>query len=343
MDIKRRNVLAGSLGAAGAFGLPIKAGADGRLYGRPGSISDGSRDALEARNLLQLPLARANLPPQIWDQLLISGELWARVVTDTAEARRFRADPDGYLLKAGIDPALLASHHSEVAVLRAIIEPEVLESARSGDYRRFARAARRALDTNPTPSRLKRKLVAYLESHREKLERHLAVVVRHAREQGDEVPAMPASIRDIRRLQELVRMPLQGTGIAEVNVVVDINFAVNFNVLAIALALALAAVAVGLAVFGEIPAPIVAKASSRIANLDPELMKDFNQTVEVAVLLGHDNFVLDAVKDLIDVETDAFLQALQEVGIVVIEEAERPEALQVLQRISYRRAGLAAA
>ncbi|MEM9388173.1 MAG: hypothetical protein AAGA68_24185 [Pseudomonadota bacterium] len=339
MDKTRRGILKGSIGAFGAVGLPLSAGADGRLYGVPVSVT-GTETGGKHADLLRLQMARANVPTAVWDEVLLSGELWANVLLDADETKKFRADPDQYLLDAGIDPSLMVSSHSEVQVLRAITDQGVLEAAAKGDYQLFAQTLRDTLSTHPVPSVLKWNLVQYFERNRKQIEGTIQRIKARADALGEPIEGDVESLTDLRRLQQLVGMPLQGTGISEVSVLIDFVVNVNFGVISIAAVLVLVVAGAGVIVAIDIPGPISDKMNNRLANLDPELIRDFDQAVQVAAMLGQENFIVDAAKEVIDVETEAVLDAFQEVGIVQIDEKDRAEAVALLQKFSYQRAGL---
>ena len=156
-------------------------------------------------------------------------------------------------------------------------------------------------------------------------------------------------IGKLRRLQEIVDAPLQGTGLADtvalLNVYVFINFSI-FSIGFLAVAIFIAASTfflVTVAGSGAAPKPIGLDGalSDRLSALDPELVRNVEITVKAAKLLGQENFVKSALQETARLEATAVVEALEKVGLFTIDPSHRDEAFRLIGDLYLDSAGLA--
>jgi hypothetical protein len=149
---------------AGAVPRALAPGDDGkrRLYGVPDSVRP--RTPLE-HDLARFSLARTDLPPDTWRDVVALGFLAQDVFDRPEVARAFSRDPAGYLRAVGLEDVALDPESVEVKVALALGDPEVraaIEADSPGQF--LAALERRGLLHSPEPSQLASRLAAHLEA-----------------------------------------------------------------------------------------------------------------------------------------------------------------------------------
>lgn len=148
----------------GSTGTPPGAG---RVYGVPESVAP--RTPLE-HNLLRLSLARTDVPPEAW-QDVVALSLLAQDVFDNPEvAGTFTRDPAAYLKAIGLSDVRLDPGAAEVKVALALGDPEIRAAIGRDDPRAFLEALEsRGLLRSPEPSQLAQRIGAQLDDLRTRL------------------------------------------------------------------------------------------------------------------------------------------------------------------------------
>ena len=121
-------------GATGATSLLGSKGKKRRVYGIPDSVRP--RTPLE-HDLARYSLARTDLPPQAWRDV-VALSLLAQDVFDNPEvARAFSRDSRGYLRSVGLEDVDLDPNAVEVKVALALGDPELRAAVDRNDPRAF--------------------------------------------------------------------------------------------------------------------------------------------------------------------------------------------------------------
>jgi hypothetical protein len=167
--IKRGSIGLGAavVGAGGAGRLLHPGDGKRRVYGIPDSVK--RRTPLE-RNLVRYSLARTDLPPGTWDDL-VALSLLAQDVFDHPEvAQAFARNPQGYLRTIGLDEVALDPKATEVKVALALGDPEVRAAILNDDPRAFLQVIEnRGLLRNPEPSQIASRLSEQIEAVKARL------------------------------------------------------------------------------------------------------------------------------------------------------------------------------
>ena len=167
--IKRGSIGLGAavVGAGGAGRLFHPGDGKRRVYGIPDSVK--RRTPLE-RNLVRYSLARTDLPPGTWDDL-VALSLLAQDVFDHPEvAQAFARNPQGYLRTIGLDEVALDPRATEVKVALALGDPDVRAAIQNDDPRAFLQVIEnRGLLRNPEPSQIASRLSEQIEAVKARL------------------------------------------------------------------------------------------------------------------------------------------------------------------------------
>jgi hypothetical protein len=162
--LKRSSIGLGAAvaGVAGAGRILAGDGTRGRIYGIPDSVRP--RPVLE-HNLARLSLARTDIPPEAWQDVVALSLLAQDVFDNPDVARAFSRDPRGYLQTIGLDDVRLDPQAAEVKVALALGDPDVHDAVERGDPKAFLRAIEvRGLLSSPDPSQIAARLTAQLAS-----------------------------------------------------------------------------------------------------------------------------------------------------------------------------------
>ncbi|WKB56174.1 hypothetical protein [Eleftheria terrae] len=367
--MKRRRIL----GAIGTLGIPGVANA-GRLYGTPASVTGPI--VASANPPLRLSLDSASLPAGVADDLTIFGTLWGRVLGEPEERRRFHRDPGGYLLANGIPDSLLTARDQEVKVLAALCNEELLAASVRGDYKEFLaqlsslglvrsgsrsvlkQRVRDVLKRNASEMRLPATSLAQLGSESGELKRFL---------QSKEVQFLSGEMAPTEEAVAAVPVAIA----AIVVVYISVATAVTVSILAgvhISVAVAVAVVASegcmdntlkGPLFAGPVTGPITAQQGrsererliersfaerallgKRMLALDPARLAEAQQTARIARMLEKDDFVLEANRQLVRDEIEAFVSAAEELNLLSIPSGRRAAVMQAMKQLALRVAGL---
>lgn len=340
MKLSRRGVIsiAGAATAA-SISLPLIARNDGRLYGTPTSVTGPRRIDAISDTLMRLPLTRNDVPKIVWDELIVASSLWSDVLGDPEEASAFSSSPHDYLSSRGISPDLLDGQNLEVQLLKVVMHPGVQHAAATQDYDTFIEHIRTVVGVYPSSEKLSGILAKRIEEHRADIEQAMQRIA-----QGSpEISLSATEIGKLRRLKEIMDAPVQGTGLADTVALLNIWVFINFGLMAIAGVLVTLWVIASpfLWISGDSPQAIgLDKAlSDRLSSFDKELVDDLEITTKAARLLGQNNFVERAIKELIMTEATAITEALERAGLVTIDQLHRDEALRLVGELYLSSAG----
>jgi hypothetical protein len=166
--MKRRSFI--KKGAAGLTFLAVGAVRAGdkcdtekkrRVFGVPDSVR---RTTPAERNLIRYSLARTDLPPMVWDEMVALGLLARDVFDDPGVAQAFSRDPGGYLESIGLPEVGLDPNTAEVKAALALGDPGVRRALERDDPAEFLRVLEdRGLLRNPEPSQLAAELTRHIE------------------------------------------------------------------------------------------------------------------------------------------------------------------------------------
>jgi hypothetical protein len=168
--MKRRSFI--KKGAAGltflAIGAGARAGQPGgakgkrrRLYGIPDSIRASTP---AERNLVRYSLARTDLPPAVWDEVVALAALAGDVFDNPEAALAFSRDPGRYLEARGLAEVTLDPETVEVKTALALGDPEIRRALERDDAERFLQALLdRGLLQAPESSQLAGALAQHIE------------------------------------------------------------------------------------------------------------------------------------------------------------------------------------
>ena len=154
-------------GAAGLRGLSGAGPGAGRVYGVPDSVRP--RTPLE-HNLLRLALARTEVPPDAWQDVVALSLLAQDVFDDPRVARAFTRDPAAYLKTIGLEDVRLDPEAVEVKVALALGDPDIREAIQRDDARAFVQALEgRGLIRSPEPSQIAQHIGSQMETIKARL------------------------------------------------------------------------------------------------------------------------------------------------------------------------------
>jgi len=168
--MKRRSFI--RKGAAGLTYLAVGAGrgresgagkgkGERRLYGMPDSVR---RTTPAERNLVRYSLARSDLPPAVWDDVVALSVLARDVLENPEVAQAFSRGPGRYLAAIGIDEVALDPKTIEVRLALALGDPAIRRALEQDDPAAFLQALEeRGLLQSVEPSRLAEELTRHIE------------------------------------------------------------------------------------------------------------------------------------------------------------------------------------
>lgn len=359
----------------GSLGVPQLATGTS-LYGTPVSLVRRPLNALNAP--LRLSLAESNIPSELWNSLSSLGSLWERILTDPDEKHLFQRDPAGYLESRGVPRSILNARDQEVTMLLAVCDENVLRSSIRGDYKEFLGqlAALGVVKTGP-PSALKARAIEVLRHDTTKFTENTKLFsggMDSSRFKAllgtNEIQYIYSQIAPSVDQVAIAAVPVAIAAIivAYVSIVTTVTVAILAGVyISVAVASAIVASA-GCALdnegqwplFAGPPAgPITASTrqnareaqadrefvermllTKRMMAMDPLALAEAQKTARIARLLKQDKFVMEANRQLIRDEIDAFIGAAEEMRLIAIPEATRTHVLDAMKNLSIRSAGL---
>lgn len=368
--MKRRTIL-------GSIGVVVVTPAGGTaLYGTPASITGpvGS-----TKDMLFLPLSGTNIPAQTLGDIKKYQALWTTVFADAVTRSDFRRDPGKYLRQEMLPPAALGHNDSEVRLLQALSDDEILATSMRGDYKGFlARLNELGLVQRGAPSNLKRRVMEAMKQNMPEI-----------RDQAKALSTNPDSyLKDLLESKELrylysqltpsieqvamvaVPVAIAAIVVTYISVAVGVTVAIMAGVY-ISIAVSMGVVASGgdhgfnhlgmdfqlASSNGGGPPSNWTSRSDRQRNidhgmatrlligkrmlaLDPERLREAQVVSRAARLLKQHAFVLEANRQLVRDEIGAFVAAAEEINLISIPLATRQEVIQAMEQLALRAAAL---
>lgn len=131
--MRRREFIRGAALSGVALSLPV-ANAGNRLYGKPGAkVAAGAK----ADNRLRLIMSRAEVPVDVWEDVVEFSQVWSAVSRDSTLAAEFYSDRPGFLQRAGVREELITPRSTEEQLLLASQDPIVRRAGMKGDYAQY--------------------------------------------------------------------------------------------------------------------------------------------------------------------------------------------------------------
>lgn len=352
------------------LGTPLVASAAPRLYGTPASVAP--RDLADVQKL-SLPLSRAGVPPELWDDLAKVGTLWERVLADSGESKRFHDDPAAYLDSLGLDGSDKTLADESVRMLKTMADPQVKRCLADGDYRGLFQHLTVAGVFEPqSPSRLQEKITALFEANRAELQQIVDDYAAKAGQDGlladlnraggtltqDDLTAVAqvlsgkAAGAGPQPMCTAVAMCVVAVGIAAtVATYVSVVVAVTV-VLAVGVSITAAvqtAVTVGGGGGGNcpperencfLPNVVSPPFNGTYAKLDPAMVRNLDRSIKLAALTRDGNVQIEATRALIGTEVAAVLGALRDVGLLQVQTERFSDVVDAVSAYSYKALGL---
>lgn len=361
--MKRRKIL----GAVGMLGIP---GVSTSIYGTPISVSGPIARSTEPLRLL---LSNVDVPKSVMPLITSFGTVWERVLGNDEDKKKFQYDPAGFLEENGIPKSVLDVRDQEVVLLKAFTDPEVIESALSGDYRDFLkRLSQLGVTNHAAKSGLKKQVVDILKKNVHEIKAKMPNLY----QDGSRVPQPYAESRELTYLYSQLAPSIEQIAVVAVPVAIAAIAVIYISVVAvvtigilagISISVAIAvAITVGAECFDDKRQPLFAgpvtatqqKGRSerqrimehaivqrellgkRMLVLSPERLAEAQQTARLARLLNQGTFVLEANRQLLKDEVIAFVEAAEEVGLLQIPGNSRDQVIETIQTLALRTAAL---
>lgn len=369
--MERRRIL----GAIGTLGIPGLAQA-GRLYGMPASVSGSVVGSGSAP--MRLALETASVPPDVIQEVSVLGTLWERVLGTPEERKKFQRDPRGYMEANGIPNSSLTAQDQEVKVLAAICDEDLLAASVRGDYKAFlGQLSALGLVRPGPPSALKKRVLEVLKRNLGAVRAEVASLA--ATPGSNPQLQMFLESKEVQYLYSQLIPSIEQVAVAAVPVAIAaivvtyVSVAVGVTVAILAGVYISIAVSMGVVASqgcmdntlkgplfaGPVSGPLTPKhgqtvrereierafveralLGKRMLALDPDRLAEAQRTARVARLIKQDAFVLEANRQLVRDEVDAFVAAAEELELLTIPPHARATVMQAMHQLSLRAAGL---
>lgn len=311
--MKKRDFLKGGAATLSAAALTGTVAADKRLYGTPASLVPTNPTMA---NKLRLGLARSSIPTPIWDEL-VSFSTGLTALESSAVARaQFSASPSAYFEAIGVKTSAQFDQSREVALARLVTDETARIAAANGDY------------------------VGFLKRFTE-----------------FNLPAIPDSQGLMARLVDLLRTDINAYEAARVAIEraggTSLSQAVSSaippcrtgstcftNVYVAAEAVVVAVVAVAVVVFPVAVADGEQPIANGVSRLDPRIIEGAASVVSAARLMGNKEFEMRAVTEMVNVEVEAMIGAIEAVGLIQVDTEQRALIIQAGKDAANRSLGL---
>lgn len=346
--MKRRDLVKISVAA-----VPGIAGADaGRLYGTPGSISNGVI-AREVGNV-SLPLSRAQLPPSAVSELTAYADTWSRALSDRNYLKQLLRSPEQAKQRLGLTREQ-GPHSNELATLLATWDPVIIKAIENRDYEAYLARLKRYLsdlgdgggDGYMPPSRareisetIQKQGLAMLEAYKTLDEKPEIPEISG----GDELAYMAASVCGGPGVVVAAAVVVVVGALAVTYVSVGVNVTVGINV-GVYLSVAVeTAVTVSGAEMQAEPSGTEAIGDSILNSKVPEMSTqsyyELIGTAKLAAQAGHRNLRRLALKELFRREVDTAFKAAEGMELIHIHPDQRETVIDVASNYVLRTIGI---
>lgn len=356
--MKRRKFIQASLVAAVA---PTAGGAE-RLYGTPASVLPGG---VRSSERFMLPLSKTGLPSSTWGEFSQVCDAIERVMTSKAEAALFAKNPRGYLTSRGLDASDRTLMDDSVIMLTCLSHSSVQSAFADRNYDKVLKLFDAAGLFEPRdPSALAQRIQDVLASNATEIRKLIGA--EQARLRPDQEQVLLQVLResgaqltedDFTIVSELVSSgvvsPQACTAVAACAVaVVLVAIAAAYVSVGVGATVGLmvgfsVSIAVQLAVFGYEPTALpTAMATSDVpftgamTKLDPVLVRNAERAMKLSAFTGDNGLRKHVMRDLISVEVEAFLRAMQRANLIQADEEHLVLATKATTAYAYRVGGL---
>lgn len=341
------------------LGAPLVATAATRLYGAPASVIPREIADLDK---FKLPLARAGVPTELWDSLARVGDLWDRVLTDSAEAQRFQSDTAGYMNSLGLDGSDATLADESLRMLQVMTDPEAKKHLANGDYVSLFGQLTAANVFEPlAPSALETKIVSlFAENYAEMSAAIDAATVGGAQENlltGMQNLGLSVTEADLMELTKIVSASEAGVGphpdvFALVVVAVGISAiaAAYISVVIAVTVVLLAGISISAAISSAIlvcgprscfhPYGSAPPFTGTYAKLEPAMIRNLDRSLRLAALTRDGNIEIQAIRSVIASEVSAVFGALKQVNLIHVEDENMPKIIDAVTAYSWRALGI---
>ena len=365
--MKRRNFLKDT---ALLLGAPVAVASTGRLYGAPASIQPRDISDLDK---FKLPLSRAAVPVQLWDNLAKIGKLWENVLTNDVEGMAFHDDPRIYFDSIGLDSSDRVLINESVVMLRAMADPELKNSLAAGNYEvTFSKLIEAGVLDSREPSALQSKIENVLEANIEELRASIATLkptLNPAQQQALlsslSESGLTITDEDLASLSQVISQHLRDgsghttcspVGVCLVNVLVGIAVAVvaYISVVVAATVGILAGAWISLAVQVAVgagggpcgphglpcPSPFSSPFKGNYLKLDPNLVRNTDRAIKFAMLANDSGLQMHATRTAIEYEVKAIFSAMKNVKLITISDESFDKIIEAVTRYSWKSLGI---
>ncbi|MBA1148591.1 hypothetical protein H0Z60_16195 [Ectothiorhodospiraceae bacterium WFHF3C12] len=335
--MRRREFLA--ISAISISGMVGCRGEDGRLYGVPGSLSDGNKQTADTERLT-LPLSKAQLPPRVAEKVARYNRIWRKFIDDPHfRARIFRHPERSKEILALSE--VTSDEANEILTLVATWDPTVSRALQDRDYHTYLNRVRRYIHIrdhsyvdNSRSAAIRRNIqqhgIQVLEAHGETRKRKNIPIEDFA--QGDELSVVAASIcgpgagaAAVAAAVVVVVAAAAATYVSVgVNVTVALNAGVYVNV----------AVESAVATSGAMRRPTTQvqtlsqlMAQDSLPQLADEGYSALASAAKVAALQGHTDAYGNTLIEIIRREVDTALWHAEDLELVHIHPDHRPSVV----------------
>jgi hypothetical protein len=306
----KRKFLKSTLAGAGALGVPGAAQAGNRLYGAPGSVIPINP---AVANRMRLTLSRLSVPTDVWDTVVNTALAIQELALPGPAQGAFAASPGQYFADRGVPS--MGSNSRDVAMARLALDPVAQAAASRGDYPAFLQRLKEfRLGAMPSPGGLIESVTSLLKSNA-KFFAATRDAIEGARNAGPQ--ALLGAIASPKTLDNETwdTIAIDTDVLVYETVVAMIDVVVGAEVLVLAAVVATVVVLLaGLDNLGKTGHAY----EPRLARLDPSVLDFAANATMGARLLGNRDFEVSIAKDLVKQEIEAFVSAVEAVGLISV-------------------------
>lgn len=337
--MKRRTFIQSTLISA-----PIAAGtaaATNRVFGTPGSVSEGRNFVAGSGDRLYLSLSRTGLPEEFWTRARSLTKMISGVLQSPTEAKKFWTSPAKYLSNFGVDGSDAVLRDETVRLLSAISDPKVKSAIADKDYKATLSYLKSAGAISFDSSHLEKELIAALKKNADEVR---AVLSRSA-------TSIPRSDRETY----LALLGESGTGLTEDELALTYELISSdieeseLAIVVVTIAIALVTVAVGAVLWvytagwvvgGPLEKAVSGTSFGKLAEADPALITNFERVTKIAALTGEKEIVEQGARELIIAECSAIVQALRTADLIHVKDDAAERIIETMAIYAYRMVGV---
>lgn len=341
--MQRRDLLKGIIAGAASSSAGLVVAQSKTSFGTPGYLANRDR---HGENQLRLALSRAEIPLDVWDDIVDFQRIWSKLSADPSTMHAFYTNQSGFLEAMGIRPDLIAPRSAEEQLLLASNDPEVRRSAISSDYPAFLRRLTQ-LGIFSAPPSLRQRINSILENTPDlpgQYSKELQIRAQLDTEFGSELKRLKVLFSESSQTADT---SIRGS---EVNAVVGAVTIAVVAVAAVTYAVAAVNVAVGLNVAIQISVAVniaitvggggndgcpICHAPTANNNIDV-----LSAAAKIAESTGNLALHKQSLRKIVRREIIACIYAARDQGLIRLPGAGRKEIFDTLASIGYRMGGI---